>query len=65
MGFLDKLLRRTKGTGESADKAAPMVEKPQDAAGQTWDKAQDRGGDAKGAASDARDAGSGSGPPAA
>ena len=47
MGFLDKLLGRTKETaGDAADKAAPVVDKAQDAAGDAWDKAGDVTGDA-------------------
>jgi uncharacterized protein YjbJ (UPF0337 family) len=47
MGFLDKLLGRTKETaGDVADKAAPVVGKAQDAAGDAWDKAGDVASDA-------------------
>lgn len=53
MGFLDKLLGRTKETaGDAADKAAPVVDKAQDAAGDAWDKAGDVASDAKDAVSD-------------
>lgn len=48
MGFLDKLLGRAKETtGDVAEKAAPVVDKAQDAAGQAWDKTKDVAGDAK------------------
>jgi uncharacterized protein YjbJ (UPF0337 family) len=54
MGFLDKLLGRTKETaGEAADKAAPVVDKAQDAAGDARDKAGDAAGDAGDEAKDA------------
>ena len=54
MGFLDKLLGRTKETaGDVADKAAPVVDKAQDAAGDAWDKAGDAAGDAVDEAKDA------------
>jgi len=47
MGFLDKLLGRTKETaGEAADKAAPVVDKAEDAAGDAWDKTDDVAHDA-------------------
>ena len=47
MGFLDKLLGRAKDTaGDVSDKAAPVVDKAQESAGQAWDKATDVAGDA-------------------
>ena len=47
MGFLDKLLGRTKETaGDVADKAAPVVDKAEDAAGDAWDKTDDVAHDA-------------------
>lgn len=48
MGFLDKLLGRTKETaGDVGEKAAPVVDKAQDAAGQAWDETKDGADDAK------------------
>ena len=47
MGFLDKLLGRTKDTaGDVAEKVEPMVDKAQDSASQAWDKAKDKLDDA-------------------
>ena len=76
MGFLDKLLGRTKDTaGDVAEKAAPAVDRAEEAADQTWDKAKDAateklGGEddvahADDAASDAADDATGPGPTAA
>ncbi len=46
MGFLDKLLGRAKETaGDVADKAAPMVDKAQNAADNAWDSAKDMADD--------------------
>ena len=79
MGFLDKLLGRTKDTaGDVGEKAAPVVDKAEEAADQTWDKAKDVADDATeklggeddvthaaDAASDAADDATGPGPTAA
>ena len=47
MGFLDKLLGRARYVnGDVSDKAAPVVDKAQESAGQAWDKATDVAGDA-------------------
>ena len=75
MGFLDKLLGRTKETaGDVADKAAPVVDKAEDAAGDAVDEAKDtvsdltHRGDEPAEATDAAEPGpdkTGSTPPAA
>ena len=58
MGFLDKLLGRSKeAAGDVAEKAAPTVDKAQDAAGQAWDKTKDLADDAKDKVGDLRDEG--------
>jgi hypothetical protein len=47
MGFLDKVLGRTKETaGSLAEKAGPALDKAQDASGGAWDKSKDVAGDA-------------------
>jgi hypothetical protein len=58
MGFLDKLLGRTKETaGDVAEKAAPVVDKAQEGASQAWDTTKDAAGDVADKAKDALDRG--------
>ena len=65
MGFLDKLLGRTKGTaGDVAEKAEPVVDKSEDAAGDAKEKLAGDDDDVARAA-DAADDTTGSGPTAA
>ena len=53
MGFLDKLLGRTKDTAEDvAEKAAPAVDKAEHGAEQAWDTSKDVAEDAADKAKD-------------